>query len=62
MIVLNGRKNNKIFELGKRNILLEYEIEQVLKNRKRLDSMSISKTQDKKMESDNFGVSKGPIK
>ncbi|MEN3090726.1 MAG: hypothetical protein ABC378_13070 [Staphylococcus pseudoxylosus] len=49
LIVLNDKKNEKIFKLCRRNILLQYEIEQVLKNRKRLDSVDINKTQSKRM-------------
>lgn len=49
LIVLNDKKNEKIFKLCRRNILLQYEIEQVLKNRKRLDSVDINKAQSKRM-------------
>ena len=49
LIVLNDKKNEKIFKLCRRNILLQYEIEQVLKNRKRLDSVDINKAQSKGM-------------
>lgn len=49
LIVLNDKKNEKIFKLCRRNILLQYQIEQVLKNRKRLDSVDINKAQSKRM-------------
>ncbi len=48
LIVLNDKKNEKIFKLCRRNILLQYEIEQVLKNRKQLDSVDINKAQSKR--------------
>ncbi|MFQ3904456.1 hypothetical protein ABLV98_15455 [Staphylococcus sp. 50Mo3-1] len=48
LIVLNDKKNEKIFKLCRRNILLQYEIEQVLKNRKQLDSVDINKVQSKR--------------
>lgn len=58
LIVLNDKKNEKIFKLCRRNILLQYEIEQVLKNRKRLDSVDINKAQSKraKMTAYNQGI------
>ncbi|MFQ3889894.1 hypothetical protein AABD40_11770 [Staphylococcus shinii] len=43
LIVLNDKKNEKIFKLCRRNILLRYQIEQALKNRKQLDSVDINK-------------------
>jgi surface polysaccharide O-acyltransferase-like enzyme len=49
LIVLNDKKNEKIFKLCRRNILLQYEIEQVLKNRKRLDCVDINKAKSKRM-------------
>lgn len=48
LIVLNDRKNEKIFKLRRRNILLQYQIEQVLKNRKQLDSIDANKAQSNK--------------
>ncbi|WP_436952464.1 hypothetical protein [Staphylococcus shinii] len=58
LIVLNDKKNEKIFKLCRRNILLQYEIEQVLKNRKQLDSVDINKVQSKRvtMTSYNHGA------
>ncbi|MBF7028916.1 hypothetical protein [Staphylococcus kloosii] len=58
LIVLNDKKNEKIFKLCRRNILLQYEIEQVLKNRKQLDSIDANKAQNNKakMMSYNHGA------
>jgi hypothetical protein len=58
LIVLNYKKNEKIFKLCRRNILLQYEIEQVLKNRKQLDSIDVNKAQSNKakMMSYNHGA------
>lgn len=59
LIILNDRKNEKIFELSKQNILLQQEIKRELSSKPHIDLKKLSeslrkRSQMKKYNTDNI--------